>query len=87
MPSDTSGGDHVGLHSSRKEISFMPKMKSNRGASKRFKTTGTGKLRRAHSSKSHLLTGKATRRMRKLRHETLVDKTDLKRMRILFPYG
>jgi large subunit ribosomal protein L35 len=65
----------------------MPKMKSNRGASKRFKTTGTGKLRRAHSSKSHLLTGKATRRMRRLRHGALVDKTDLKRMRVLFPYG
>lgn len=65
----------------------MPKMKSNKGAVKRFKTTGTGKLRRAHSSKSHLLTGKATRRMRKLRHGTLVDKADLKRMRVLFPYG
>ena len=77
----------VGLSRSRKEISFMPKMKSNRGASKRFKTTGTGKLRRAHSSKSHLLTGKATSRMRKLRHGALVDKTDLKRMRVLFPYG
>jgi large subunit ribosomal protein L35 len=87
LPKDISRGDHVGVRSHRKEISFMPKMKSNRGASKRFKTTGTGKLRRAHSSKSHLLTGKATRRMRKLRHGTLVDKTDLKRMRVLFPYG
>ena len=87
MPSDISRGDHVGVHSRCKEISFMPKMKSNRGASKRFKTTGTGKLRRAHSSKSHLLTGKATRRMRKLRHGTLVDQADLKRMRVLFPYG
>ncbi|HYL82372.1 MAG TPA: 50S ribosomal protein L35 [Candidatus Acidoferrum sp.] len=65
----------------------MPKMKSNRGASKRFKTTGTGNLRRAHSSKSHLLTGKATSRMRQLRHGALVDKADLKRMRVLFPYG
>jgi large subunit ribosomal protein L35 len=77
----------VALYWSCEEISFMPKMKSNRGASKRFKTTGTGKLRRAHSSKSHLLTGKTTSRMRKLRHGTLVDKADLKRMRVLFPYG
>lgn len=87
MVTGNSCADHLGLRRSRKEISFMPKMKSNRGASKRFKTTGTGKLQRAHSSKSHLLTGKATRRMRKLRHGTLVDKADLKRMRVLFPYG
>lgn len=65
----------------------MPKMKSNRGAAKRFKTTGTGKLRRAHAAKSHLLTGKATRRMRKLRKGTLVHKADVRRMKILLPYG
>lgn len=64
----------------------MPKMKSNKGAVKRFKRTGTGKLRRAHSSKSHLLTGKSGKRMRPLRKETLVDHADLKRMRILVPY-
>jgi len=58
----------------------MPKMKTSRGAAKRFKTTGTGKLRRFHSSKSHLLTGKATRRMRPLRKGTLVHPADLKRM-------
>ncbi len=65
----------------------MPKMKSNRGAAKRFKTTGTGKMRRYHSSKSHLLTGKAARRMRVLRKGTLVHPADLKRMRVLLPYG
>jgi large subunit ribosomal protein L35 len=64
----------------------MPKMKSNRGASKRFKTTGTGKIRRAHAAKSHLLTGKSAKRMRELRKGTLVDKTDVKRIRILAPY-
>ncbi len=64
----------------------MPKMKSNKGAVKRFKRTGTGKLRRAHSSKSHLLTGKSGKRMRPLRKGTLVDPADLKRMRILVPY-
>ena len=65
----------------------MPKMKSNRGAAKRFKTTGTGKLRRYRSSKSHLLTGKASRRMRPLRKGALVHPADLKRMRVLLPYG
>ena len=65
----------------------MPKMKSNRGAAKRFKTTGTGKLRRAHSSKSHLLTGKSAKRMRQLRKGTLVHPADAKRMKILIPYG
>jgi large subunit ribosomal protein L35 len=64
----------------------MPKMKSSKGAVKRFKRTGTGKLRRAHSSKSHLLTGKSGKRMRSLRKETLVSRADIKRMRILAPY-
>ena len=64
----------------------MPKMKSNRGAAKRFKLTGTGKLRRAHSSKSHLLTGKAAKRMRPLRKGTLVHPADAKRMKVLVPY-
>jgi large subunit ribosomal protein L35 len=68
------------------ENQAMPKMKSNRGASKRFRTTATGKIRCAHAGKSHLLTGKATRRMRKLRKGTLVDKTDVKRIRVLAPY-
>ena len=61
----------------------MPKMKSNRGATKRFRTTGTGKIVRAHASKSHLLTGKSTKRMRVLRGRTLVDKADVKRIRVL----
>jgi large subunit ribosomal protein L35 len=64
----------------------MPKMKSSKGAVKRFKKTGTGKLRRAHSSKSHLLTGKSGKRMRSLRKWTVVSPADVKRMRILAPY-
>jgi large subunit ribosomal protein L35 len=64
----------------------MPKMKSSRGAAKRFRITGTGKLRRAHSSKSHLLTGKSGKRMRALRKWTLVDPADAKRMKVLVPY-
>ncbi len=64
----------------------MPKMKSNRGAAKRFKTTGTGKIRRARSNKSHLLTGKSGKRMRPLRKSVTVHPADAKRMRILAPY-
>jgi large subunit ribosomal protein L35 len=71
---------------SGKENVVMPKMKSNRGAAKRFRTTGTGKMRRAHACKSHLLTGKSAKRMRGLRKGTLVDKADVKRMRVLAPY-
>lgn len=50
----------------------MPKQKSHRGASKRFKVTGTGKVRRRHSMKSHILTKKTTKRKRKLRKSTEV---------------
>jgi large subunit ribosomal protein L35 len=64
----------------------MPKMKSNRGAAKRFRSTATGKLRRAHACKSHLLSGKSAKRMRGLRKGTLVDPVDVRRMRILAPY-
>ncbi len=64
----------------------MPKMKSKRGAAKRFRSTGTGKLRRARAGKSHLLTGKSSKRMRKLRQGALVDPADVKRMKVLTPY-
>ena len=50
----------------------MPKQKSHRGASKRFKVTGTGKVRRHKSMKSHILTKKTTKRKRKLRKSTEV---------------
>ncbi len=50
----------------------MPKQKSHRGASKRFKVTGTGKVRRNRSMKSHILTKKTTKRKRKLRKSTEV---------------
>ncbi len=62
------------------------KMKSKRGAAKRFRSTGSGKLRRAHAGKSHLLTGKSVKRMRGLRQGALVDATDAKRMKVLTPY-
>ena len=50
----------------------MPKMKTHRGAAKRFKITGSGKVRRHHSMKSHILTKKTTKRKRHLRQSTEV---------------
>ncbi len=64
----------------------MPKIKTLKGAAKRFKVTGTGKLRRYKSSKSHLLTGKTRQRKRNLRKPALVSKADTPRMRRLIPY-
>ena len=51
----------------------MPKLKSNRGASKRFRETGTGKFVRSHALKSHILTKKTTKRKRKLRKSVVVS--------------
>jgi len=63
----------------------MPKMKSNRAASKRFKKTGTGKVKRRKAYKSHILTKKTTKRKRHLRKSTLVSKADEGRIRRLIP--
>ncbi|MFV0366728.1 MAG: 50S ribosomal protein L35 [Mangrovibacterium sp.] len=54
----------------------MPKMKTNSGAKKRFKLTGTGKLKRKHAFKSHILTKKTKKQKRNLTHATLVHKSD-----------
>ena len=53
----------------------MPKMKTKSGAKKRFTLTGTGKVKRKHAYKSHILTKKSKKRKRNLRHTGLVDKT------------
>jgi large subunit ribosomal protein L35 len=54
----------------------MPKMKSKTGAKKRFDVTGTGKIKRKHAFKSHILTKKSKKRKRKLTYSGLVDKSD-----------
>ena len=54
----------------------MPKMKTNSSAKKRFKVTGTGKIKRKHAFKSHILTKKETKRKRNLTHATLVSPAD-----------
>ena len=64
----------------------MPKMKSNRAAMKRFKVTGSGKIKRNKGFKSHLLSSKGKKRKRKLRHATTVSAAEQKNVRKLIPY-
>ena len=64
----------------------MPKLKTHSGAKKRFNMTKTGKVKRAHAYKSHILTKKDTKRSRRLRKSTLADKTNLKAIRLMIPY-
>jgi large subunit ribosomal protein L35 len=64
----------------------MPKMKSHRGAAKRFRKTGTGKIVRSHSNRRHILTKKSKRRKRRLRREALVEPADAKRLKQLLPH-
>ncbi|HRN26691.1 MAG: 50S ribosomal protein L35 [Ignavibacteriaceae bacterium] len=61
----------------------MPKMKSNRGASKTFKKTASGRFKRKKAYKSHILTSKTTKRKRNLRKSTLVSDAEQKRVRIM----
>jgi large subunit ribosomal protein L35 len=63
----------------------MPKMKTHRGAAKRFKRTGTGKLVRAGANKQHILTKKSSKRKRKLRKNVLVHASDVRRVRQMVP--
>ncbi|PLX98068.1 MAG: 50S ribosomal protein L35 [Desulfuromonas sp.] len=64
----------------------MPKIKTNRGAAKRFRKTGTGRVRRNKAFTSHILTKKSTKRKRNLRSSTLVAKADERNISRLIPY-
>ena len=64
----------------------MPKIKTNRAAAKRFKVTGTGKLKRNKAYKSHILTKKSTKRKRNLRQATITDATNVKTLKKVLPY-
>jgi len=64
----------------------MPKMKSNRGASKRFKATGGGGIKHAKAGKSHILSTKNRKRKRRLRQSALVNPANEKSIRRLLPY-
>ena len=61
----------------------MPKMKTNPGAKKRFSFTGSGKIKRKHAYKSHILTKKSTKRKRNLTYSDTVDKSDEKNIKLL----
>lgn len=64
----------------------MPKMKTHRGAAKRFKMTGTGKIKRSKAYKSHILEKKSKKRKRNLRQPGLVHAADFKSIKKLLPY-
>ena len=61
----------------------MQKMKTNSGAKKRFKLTGTGKIKRKHAYKSHILTKKSTKRKRNLGYWTTIDATNVKNVKLM----
>ena len=64
----------------------MPKMKTHRGAAKRFSLTKSGKIKRGKAYKSHILNKKSTKRKRLLRKAAYVHGTNLKALRLLMPY-
>ena len=64
----------------------MPKMKTSRAAAKRFKLTGSGKLKRNKAYKRHILTKKTTKNKRNLRKATTVDTSNVKNMKKILPY-
>ncbi|MBD3332510.1 50S ribosomal protein L35 [candidate division GN15 bacterium] len=64
----------------------MPKMKTQRSAAKRFRRTGTGKFKRRHAYKSHILEKKSPKRIRNLRQPALVSDADKKKVDRLVPY-
>jgi large subunit ribosomal protein L35 len=65
----------------------MPKMKTNRGAAKRFKKTASGGYKRAQSHKNHILTKKSTKRKRQLRAIEQVSDADVSMLRRMMPYS
>jgi len=65
----------------------MPKIKTNRAAAKRFKKTGTGKVVFSKSHANHILTKKTTKRKRSLRKSHIIDKSNMKEVRLLLPNG
>ena len=64
----------------------MPKLKTHSGAAKRFKKTGTGKVKRGHSHLRHMLTSKAKKRKRKLGTAVLVSDADTPKIKRMIPY-
>jgi large subunit ribosomal protein L35 len=71
----------------RNSLKPKKKLKTHRGARKRFKVTANGKIIRMHSGKRHLLGTKSARRMRKLKKLTKVDASDVRSVKQMLPYG
>ena len=65
----------------------MPSLKTKSGAKKRFKITGTGKIKRKRAFKNHILTKKETKQKRRLSKAVTVKKSDEKNIRLMFPYS
>ncbi|MDP7119068.1 MAG: 50S ribosomal protein L35 [Arenicellales bacterium] len=65
----------------------MPKLKTNRGAAKRFKRTATGKFKRSQAYLNHILTKKSTKRKRHLREALLIDSANQAAVRKMLPYS
>jgi large subunit ribosomal protein L35 len=65
----------------------MPKMKTHRGAAKRFRVTATGKIKRGRANKSHILTKKSSNRKRRLAQPDVVSKPDSARVHRMLPYA
>ena len=65
----------------------MPKLKSHRGAAKRFRSTASGKFKRSKAYKSHILTKKTTKRKRKLDTRTVISDADQRKVEQMLPYG
>ncbi len=65
----------------------MPKLKTNKAAAKRFRITGTGKVKYSKAGKQHILEKKSSKRKRKLRKAGLISKADIGRVKDLMPYA
>lgn len=66
---------------------YMPKLKTNRSAAKRFKRTKSGKFKRSKAYGAHLLTGKSPKRRRNLRKSAILSRGDEKQVKGMLPYG
>jgi large subunit ribosomal protein L35 len=64
----------------------MPKLKTHSGAAKRFKKTGSGKIKRGHAFARHILTTKTTKKKRHLDKDVMMDKADVRKIKRMIPY-
>jgi large subunit ribosomal protein L35 len=82
---DLTSDDKLKFVGPRREL--MPKLKTHKGAAKRFRLTATGKVKRGHAYARHILTKKSAKRKRLLDIDVIVKKADEKEVRRMLPYG